>query len=113
VTGGRGSEKHVFMSTQYSSPKWEKKQDMLERRKGHASAAINVGKSEVVVVAGGWDYKGDEMDTVHMYNLDLDKWGTLPKMLAPRVDFALHFQVSFKAVHIISYFKNELIKSKQ
>ena len=113
VTGGRGSEKHVFMSTISSSPKWEQKQDMLESRKGHASAAINVGKVEVVVVAGGWDYKGDEMDSVHMYSADLNKWDTLPKMLAPRVDFALHFQVSLKAVNMISYFKNELTMSKQ
>ena len=89
------------MSTQSASAKWENKQDMLESRKGHASAAINVGKVEVVVVAGGWDYKGDEMDSVHMYKPDLDKRDMLPKMLAPRVAFALHFQVNCSSTYNI------------
>ena len=54
------------------------------------------------------------MDSVHiLYNPDLDKLDTLPKMLAPRVDFSLHFPVNFNAVHMISCFKFEQIMSIQ
>ena len=89
VTGGRGSEKQVWMSLTASSSKWGKQQAMLEGRKGHAAAAVSLNGLEVVIVAGGWGFKGKELDSVHMYNTQLDKWIALPRMMAPRVDFSL------------------------
>jgi hypothetical protein len=66
VTGGRGSEKQVWMTPQTASAIWKRRKDMLEGRKGHATAAVKVGGVEVVVVAGGWDCNGQELDSVHM-----------------------------------------------
>ena len=76
VTGGLGSENQVWMSAQVAPAKWNKKRDMPEGRKGHAAAAITVGKTELVVVAGGWNKKGQELDSVNRYHSDLDKWDT-------------------------------------
>ena len=95
VTGGRGSEKQVWMSLTTSSLKWGKRHDMMEGRKGHAAAAVSLDNLEVMIVAGGWGFKGKELDSVHLYNTQLDKWSTLPRMMAPRVDFSLQVQYWF------------------
>ena len=89
VTGGRVSENQVSISLTTSSIKWKKRQDMLEGRKGHAAAAVSLDDLDLVIVAGGWGDKGKELDSVHMYNTQLDKWIALPRMMAPRVDFSL------------------------
>ena len=93
VTGGRGGERDVWMSTVDTPVMWSRRQDMLEGRKGHAAVVVNIGSEDMVVVAGGWGNGGKELDSVHVYKPELDKWDVLQKMPAPRVDFDLHFQV--------------------
>ena len=53
VTGGRGGERDVWMSTVDTPVMWSRRQDMLEGRKGHAAVVVNIGSEDMVVVAGG------------------------------------------------------------
>ena len=95
VTGGRGSETEVWMNSSNNFKEWERRNDMTEGRKGHAAAVINLGRSELVVVAGGWNYLGQELTSVNVYNPEEDKWSRMPNMPSPRVDFNL--QVNSKS----------------
>ena len=87
VTGGRGSENDVWMSS--SSNQWNRKKNMPVGRKGHAAAAVMVGGIESVIVAGGWDLHGKELLSVSMFMPYEDKWVNMSDMMAPRVDFTL------------------------
>ena len=43
---------------------------MLEGRKSNAAAEVSLDGLEVMIVVGGWDYKGKELDSVRIYNPD-------------------------------------------
>ena len=72
VTGGRGSEKEVWMSS--VSTQWTRKKNMPVGRKGHAAAAVKVGGVESVIVPGGWDKHGKELARVSMFMPYKDKF---------------------------------------
>ena len=89
VTGGRGSEHHVW-SQANSMASWSRNKDLLHGRKGHASIAVMVDGKEVVLVAGGWDNNGHELATMNLYYPGNDQWSREQSMPNPRVDFDLH-----------------------
>ena len=89
VTGGRGSEKQVWMNPSTSSASWTRRKDLPEGRRGHAMAVVGLRGGEVVVVAGGWGLLAQELPSVNVYRPDKDHWSKLASMQKPRVDFVL------------------------
>ena len=63
---------------------------MVEERKGHAATVVKLHRVEVVVVAGGWGYLGQELASVAMYKPEKDQWSMMPSMPEARLDFSFH-----------------------
>ena len=86
MSGGKGKESQLWINHPPNSNHWVKKKDLPEGRKGHAAVAFG---DKTMIIAGGWNQRGDELKTVYMYNLRSDNWIKLPDMPHSRVDFSL------------------------
>ena len=88
LTGGKDSERKVFLLSGPGLTSWQSKEDMLEARRGHAAVRLQLSE-EVVVVAGGWGLRGEVLASVEVYSVVANTWQVLSPLAEPRADFAL------------------------
>ena len=89
VTGGKGMEKDVFLISGPGLKNWERQKGMKQGRFCHSSIVTVLGGKESVLVAGGWNAKGQALSSVELFSVKQNQWTFLEPLPSPRVDFTL------------------------